>query len=78
MSTKMDKTEFEKLKKEAAGKISGLFDYLSDNNLEIESSRYGHIDITYKGEITVRVVDRESKDRVSIPPFCEASLVLVK
>lgn len=75
----MDKAEFEKLKKEAAGKISGLFDYLSDNDLEIESSRYGYIDITYKGEITVIVVDTESKERVSsIPPFCEASLVLVK
>ena len=74
----MTKAEFEKLKKEAAGKISGLFDYLSDNDLEIESSKYGFIDITYKGDITIRVVDMESKERVSIPPFCEASLVLVK
>ena len=74
----MNKAEFEKLKKEAAGKISGLFDYLSDNDIEIESSKYGFIDITYKGEITIRVVDMESKERVSIPPFCEASLVLVK
>ena len=74
----MNKAEFEKLKKEAAGKISGLFDYLSDNDLEIESSKYGFIDITYKGDITIRVVDMESKERVSIPPFCEASLVLVK
>lgn len=74
----MDKTELETLKREAAGKISGLFDYLSDNDLEIGSSKYGYIDITYKGNITIRVVDMESKERVSIPPFCEASLVLLK
>ena len=65
----MDKTEFEKLKKEAAGKISGLFDYLSDNDLEIEFSRYGHLDIIYKGEITVRVVDKESRENISSIPL---------
>ena len=78
MSTKRNKAEIEALKKEAAGKISGLFDYLSDNDLEIEASRYGYIDITYKSKITVRVVDMESKERVSIPPFCVPSLVLVE
>lgn len=72
-------TELEKLKKEAAGKISGLFDYLSNNYLEIEFSRYGHLDITYKGKITVRVVDKESRENISsLPPFLEASLVLLK
>lgn len=75
----MDKTELLKLKEEAAGKISGLFEYLADNDLWIEFSRYGRIDITYKGEITVGVVDKESGENISsLPLFCEASLVLLK
>lgn len=75
----MEKEALNELKKEVAGKINDLFDYMLNNNLNISFDRYGGVYITYQDEICVKVVDKETRETVEeLPPFCECSLVRVK